>query len=134
MQRHQIDLPTPRRGPTGPLGEQLAVTHLEDDDRLDVVVRNWSRRHGDVRGELDVVAVDHDRGLVVVVEVKARRSLRQGGPLVAVTPRKQARIRSLTALFLRDEDLPCRRVRFDVVGLLLPPSGPGRLTHVPGAF
>lgn len=135
MQRHRAALTTTRpTGALGPAGERLAIAHLTGDDRLEVVCCNWRRRHGEVRGELDVVALDHPARSVVVVEVKARRSERHGGPLVAVTPAKQARIRALTVALLQDVAVPYRRVRFDVVGLLLPPAGPGRLDHVPGAF
>lgn len=135
MPRHSAHLarPTPH-GPVGPVGEDLAVAHLADDDGLEVVARNWRLTDGEVRGELDVVALDHARGTVVVAEVKTRRSDRHGGPLVAVTPRKQARIRSLTGLLLREAGLPYRRVRLDVVGVWLPPGGPARLEHLEGAF
>lgn len=135
MTRHATALPAAdRREPLGPLGERLAVAHLTSDDGLALVVRNWRLRTGEVRGELDAVALDHRTRTVVVVEVKARRSDRHGGPLVAVTPRKQGRIRSLTAALLRDVDLPYRRVRFDVVALWLPVDDDGRLEHLQGAF
>lgn len=135
MQRHRAALTTTRlNGALGPAGERLAVAHLIGDDRFEMVCCNWRRRHGEVRGELDVVALDHGARRLVVVEVKARRSERHGGPLVAVTPAKQARIRALTAVLLQDVTTPYRRVRFDVVGLLLPSDAPGRLEHVPGAF
>lgn len=134
MQRHAAPLSMRTRGPLGPLGEHLAAAHLDADDALDVVHRNWALREGELRGELDVVALDHLTRTVIVVEVKARRSERHGGPLLAVTPAKQAKIRALTAALLRAEDLHYRRVRFDVVGLLLPDRGSGRLEHVQGAF
>lgn len=135
MSRHVSSVPGPRpRAQLGPRGERLAVTHLTADDGLELVVRNWARRTGELRGELDVVALDHEHRAVVVVEVKARRSERHGGPLSAVTHRKQAKVRALTAALLRETSLPYRRVRFDVVGLLLPPTGDGRLSHVLGAF
>ena len=135
MHRHATPVTGPRpSGPLGAVGERLAVAHLVTDDGLEVVHRNWRRAHGELRGELDVVVLDHTARTVVVVEVKARRSQRHGGPLVAVTPAKQARIRSLTAALLRDLDHPYHRVRLDVVGILLPARGPGRLEHVPGAF
>lgn len=135
MDRHAAHLTTTRsRGPLGPLGERLAAAHLTADDGLEVVHSNWRRRSGEVRGELDLVALDHARRTVVVVEVKARRSERHGGPLVAVTHRKQSKVRSLTAAMLAEADLPYRRVRFDVVGLLLPTRGDGHLEHVLGAF
>ena len=135
MPRHSAQLtPVTTDGPLGPLGEDLAVAHLTADDALEVVARNWRVGSGAVRGELDVVALDHARSTVVVAEVKARRSDRHGGPLAAVTPRKQARIRSLTALFLREAALPYRRVRLDVVAVWLPSGGGGRLEHLEGAF
>lgn len=135
MDRHAAPLDSTRlRGPLGPLGERLAAAHLTGEDGLEVVLRNWARRHGEVRGELDLVAVDHTSRTVVVTEVKARRSDRHGGPLLAVTRRKQARVRSLTAAMLREVSLPYRRVRFDVVGLLLPAREGGRIEHLLGAF
>ena len=134
MSRHSCPLTTWPDGALGAVGEDLAVDHLRDDDRCEVVARNWRLRTGTVRGELDLVALDHLRGLVVVVEAKTRSSDRQGGPLVAVTAAKQRRIRRLTSAFLREAQLPLRRVRFDVVGVWLPPRGDGRLEHLQGAF
>lgn len=135
MSRHAAPLAvTHRTGPLGPLGERLAVAHLTGDDGLEVAACNWAVRSGELRGELDVVALDHAARLVVVVEVKARRSDAQGGPLAAVTHRKRARIRTLAAAMLRHEELPYRRVRFDVVGIWLPGGGQDRLEHLQGAF
>lgn len=135
MPRHTCtDLRVTGEGPLGRLGERLAVAHLAGDDGLDVVATNWALRSGEVRGELDVVTLDRRRGLVVVVEVKTRRHDDLGGPLVAVTPRKQAKVRALTAALLVEGGMPFRRVRFDVVGLLVPTGTRGSLTHVEGAF
>ncbi len=137
MTRHTaapVHLTSPSDDPLGVIGERLALAHLVGDDGLDVVACNWRVRTGEVRGELDVVALDHRAGLVIVVEVKARRSDAQGGPLAAVTPRKQQRIRALTGRLLAESELPYRRIRFDVVGLWLPRGVAGRLEHVEGAF
>lgn len=117
---------------TGAVGEQLACELLTNVG-LEVVARNWRVAAGDLRGELDVVALDHDAALVVVVEVKTRRGGGFGGPLAAVTPRKQARLRRLAVAFLVAADLPYRRVRFDVVGVRLD-HDPPRLEHVREAF
>lgn len=135
MPRHRCtDLLVTGPGPLGRTGERLAVAHLAGDDGLDVLATNWRLTRGELRGELDVVALDRRRGLVVVVEVKARTCDDLGGPLVAVTARKQAKVRRLATAMLVEGRLPFRRVRFDVVGLLLPPGGRGELTHVEGAF
>lgn len=132
MHRHTTTVARPPTGPLGPVGEHLAVAHLRDDG-LEVVTTNWAVRSGLVRGELDVVAFDETAGAVVVVEVKARRSMAHGGPLVAVTPTKQRRIRALASAWLQAEAVRSRRVRFDVVGVLLR-DGEAVLDHVPGAF
>lgn len=120
------------RGAVGRRGEDLAAEHLTAQG-LDVVARNWRLATGELRGELDLVALDHAAGLVVVCEVKTRRGDGYGGPLAAVTPRKQARIRALTVALLTVAELPYRTVRFDVVGVWLT-SGHPRVRHVVRAF
>jgi putative endonuclease len=116
----------------GRLGEDLAADHLVADG-CQLVARNWRLTAGELRGELDLIAVDPAGGSVVVCEVKARRdAARFGGALAAVPPRKAARIRALTAAFLRDARLPYPRVRLDVVAVDV-----GRdpvLTHVVAAL
>jgi putative endonuclease len=109
-----------RRPPveTGGHGETLACEHLHNLG-LEVVARNWRISDGGLRGELDVVALDHANGLVVFVEVKTRRGSGFGGPLAAVDHRKAARVRRLAMAFMARAQLPYREVRFDVVGVRL---------------
>jgi putative endonuclease len=117
----------------GDLGEELAARHLRCDDGLDLVARNWRLAAGELRGELDLVALDRRGGVVVVCEVKTRRdAARFGGALAAVPPRKRARVRALTAAFLREAALPYRRVRLDVVAVDL--GSASVLTHVEAAL
>ncbi|MCA1782185.1 MAG: YraN family protein [Intrasporangiaceae bacterium] len=105
-------------GSLGTLGEDLACRHLVADDRLTIVARNWRLSAGELRGELDVVAVDEALGCVVICEVKTRRDAeRYGGALAAVSPRKRAKVRTLAGAFLRDAALPFHRVRLDVVAV-----------------
>lgn len=86
---------------------------------MEVVARNWRIADGDLRGELDLVALDHDAACVVVVEVKTRRGGGWGGPLAAVGRRKQVTLRRLAMAFMVRADLPYRDVRIDVVGVRL---------------
>lgn len=130
--------PAPDSGPdprpaVGRHGEALAARHLESAGYR-ILARNWRVALGEVRGELDLVALDPSGGVVVVCEVKTRRGDRYGGPLAAVTPAKQARIRALALAFLRDGRVPAREVRFDVVGIWLRRGAPPRIEHVVGAF
>jgi putative endonuclease len=118
--------------PPGELGEALAAEHLVADG-CELVARNWRLTAGELRGELDLIAIDPAAGSVVVCEVKARRDAeRFGGALAAIAPRKAAKVRALTAAFLREARLPYPRVRLDVVAVDL-----GRepvLTHVLAAL
>lgn len=113
----------------GRVGEDVAVRYLEGAG-LVVLARNWRAAGGEVRGELDIVARDGD--VLVFCEVKTRRGAGTGGPLAAVTPRKQAQLRQLAAAFLSGH--PHRRsgVRFDVVGITLPRGGPAAVEHLRG--
>lgn len=122
----------PSRAAVGARGEQLACDFLTSLG-LEVVARNWRIALGELRGELDVVALDHGNRQVVVVEVKARSGGGFGGPLAAVTPRKQARIRQLAVMFLVEARLPYPHVRFDVVGVRFDHDPPG-IQHVMEAF
>jgi putative endonuclease len=116
----------------GARGERIAADHLTAAG-LEIVARNWRVAAGPVRGELDLIALDHAAAQVVVCEVKTRTGPGFGGPLQAVTQRKQARIRRLAVAFLVEAGLPYRQVRFDVVGIRLDQRPPA-VQHVVGAF
>ncbi len=103
---------------TGSVGEQLAAEHLAAMG-MEVVARNWRINQADLRGELDIVALDHLNALVVIVEVKTRRGQGFGGPLGAVDARKRARLRRLAMAFMAQAQLPYREVRMDVIGVRL---------------
>lgn len=120
-----------RRTTLGQRGEQLAAEFLTDIG-LQVVARNWRLSSGLVRGELDIVALDHDRAQVVICEVKTRQDRRFGGPMLAVTPSKQTKIRRLAMALLSEAELPYRAIRFDVIGIVW--GEPPALRHLEGAF
>ncbi|MFD4292725.1 YraN family protein [Rhodococcus sp. NPDC058532] len=111
----------------GAFGEELAVGHLLGRGMV-VLDRNWRCRYG----ELDVIA--EDDGAVVFVEVKTRTGRGFGTPAEAVTHAKRARIRRLAGLWLREQPRGWRRVRFDVVSVLVPPRSAPELTHLEAVF
>ena len=111
----------------GVRGERIAAAYLTDAG-LRVVDRNWRCREG----ELDLVAREGDA--LVFCEVKTRRGTGYGHPVEAVTPRKQARLRLLAHRWLAAHDAHAPDLRFDVVGVLVPASGPALVTHLRGAF
>jgi hypothetical protein len=64
--------------PVGRLGECLAARHLAADG-LELVARNWRIADGELRGELDLIAVDRATATLVVCEVKTRRDAARFG-------------------------------------------------------
>ena len=110
----------------GRYGERVAAAYLEGRG-WQVLDRNW--RGPD--GELDIVALR--AGELIVVEVKTRRGLGFGHPAEAVTARKRARLRRLTAQWLAAHEVRPRSLRIDVIAVLVPRSGAARVEHLVGA-
>jgi putative endonuclease len=109
----------------GRYGEDLAAAYLENAG-LRILERNWRC----AIGELDIIA--HDGARLVVCEVKTRRSERYGTPFEAVSPRKVRRLRQLAVRWLELNDIHAPEIRFDVIGILQPASGPPTLQHLRG--
>jgi putative endonuclease len=110
----------------GRYGENLACAELQRRGYA-ILERRYRTRFG----EIDIVC--RDRGMIVFVEVKARRSSSFGGAAEAVTAQKQRRIAQMAVDFLsrrRLHDHPCR---FDVVAVSFGRGGP-RVDVYEGAF
>ncbi|MFI6500836.1 YraN family protein [Nonomuraea typhae] len=110
----------------GRRGEQLAVEYLESEG-MEIIERNWRCRHG----EIDILARDGSR--LVVVEVKTRSSRSHGSALESVRPAKLRRLRRLAALWLAGQPHSFRTVRVDVVALERF-AGDFAIRHVRGAI
>ena len=119
--------PPDLRAALGAYGERVAVRALTEAG-LQVLDRNWRCREG----ELDVVALEG--AALVFCEVKTRTGTGFGHPAEAVTPAKQRRLRLLARSWLATHDEHAPDLRFDVVGVHVPPSGPPRVTHLRNAF
>jgi len=94
----------------GILGERLACEELIRRQYAIVATRHRTRF-----GEIDIVS--ERAGVLVFVEVKARRSARRGSAVDAVSPRKRRRIAAMALDYLAWTgrlDKPCR---FDVVAI-----------------
>jgi len=109
----------------GKRGEELAVQYLKDKGYR-ILDTNWRFGHN----ELDLMALDGN--ILVVAEVKTRRSNILGEPEMAVTREKQrAIIRSANAYIKwkhRTEE-----VRFDIVSILIR-GDQVTIHHIPDAF
>jgi putative endonuclease len=114
-----------QRSALGAHGEELAAKHLIEQGMV-LLDRNW---RCDL-GEIDLVL--RQGRILVVCEVKTRSSLAYGSPLEGVTEQKAARLRRLAARWLADHELRPPDVRIDLVGVLVPASGPVEIDHVRG--
>jgi len=109
----------------GRYGEDVAARHLITDGFV-VLDRNW---RCDI-GELDIIA--RDGRVLVVCEVKTRRSTRHGSPFEAVTERKLHRIERLGLRWMQERGVRPSSFRVDVVSVLRPATGPTVVEHVRG--
>jgi putative endonuclease len=112
----------------GAYGERRAVEYLINEAGMCVLDRNW--RCPD--GEIDIIA--RDGRDVVFVEVRTRRGPGFGTPAESVVEQKVDRLRRLAGKWLAASAIRPREVRFDVISVLRPPTGPARIDHVRGAF
>lgn len=112
----------------GAYGERRAVEFLVHEAGMVVLARNW--RCAD--GEIDIVARDGTD--LVFVEVKTRRDHTFGPPGEAVVAAKRRRLRRLALQWLAESGVRPREIRFDVVSVLRPRSGPAQVEHLRAAF
>ncbi len=109
---------------TGTYYEDLAAEYLIDQG-YDILERNFRRRGG----ELDIVAKKD--GILVICEVKYRRTGRTGASLEAVDYRKQKKISQMAGLYLLSHGYSSNtQLRFDVIGF----DGEKKMTHIKNAF
>ena len=111
----------------GDFGERVALQHLQ--------ARGYRIRERNFRtraGEIDIIA--EGGGVLVFVEVRARRGSALGSAAESVTPAKQRRLLALAEAYAQDRpDLPLER-RIDVIALDLAPDGRLlSLRHIEGA-
>ena len=109
------------------MGEDLAVAEIERRGYA-VLERRYRTRFG----EIDIVS--DDRGVVVFVEVKARKSNRHGLAAEAVSFRKQRRIGAMALDYLAWTGSLNRRCRFDVVAIEGAGTDQQRVRVIPDAF
>lgn len=93
----------------GEQAEQQALDHLLKQG-LELLERNYRCKNG----ELDLVMMDQK--ILVIVEVRFRKSERYGGALESITRRKQSRIIAATEHYIVNHQMN-QPIRFDVVAI-----------------
>jgi putative endonuclease len=101
----------------GDHGEDLAAAALKKQG-YKILERNYTTP----LGEIDLVA--RQGKILVIIEVKTRKSTRFGSPQEAVSAAKQAKLRRLADYYLKDKRLSGAPVRFDVVAITLADADP----------
>ena len=111
----------------GILGETLAAEELVRRGYAILATRYRSRF-----GEIDIVS-EH-AGVIVFVEVKARRSARRGSAAETISMRKRRRISAMALDYLAWTGRLSRRCRFDVVAIDALGSSGQQIRVIEGAF
>ena len=83
-------------------------------------------------GELDLIA--DDQGILVFIEVKARRGQYFGGAAYAITTRKKQQIIKLASYYLSQHGLTNQHCRFDAILVVGTNEHSLQLTHIEQAF
>lgn len=108
-------------------GESLARSYLERKGYV-YLTGNFKRAHG----EIDLIMKDSDT--LVFVEVKTRRNRRYGEPVESVGFTKQNHIKYGARVYVNSHHITDTPIRFDVVEILVLPSGEVKFRHTKNAF
>jgi putative endonuclease len=100
---------------TGKEGEKIAAAFLKKNG-YQIIEKNYRCP----LGEIDIIA--REKGELVFVEVKTRRSSELGYPEQAVGINKQKKMSQLALWYLQKKDADME-ARFDVVAVSISPSG-----------
>ena len=101
---------------TGKEGEKIAAVFLKKNG-----YRISDINFCCVLGEIDIIA--RDKGELVFIEVKTRKSGELGYPEQAVGIRKQKKMSQLALWYLQKKNITDACARFDVVAITMLPSG-----------
>jgi len=112
----------------GQWGERRCERFLKKKG-LKKLARNFSCK----TGEIDLIMVDKDR-TVVFVEVKTRLDETFTPAEMVVTFAKKTRLHRAARYFLTINDIKDRPYRFDIVTIVLGPTGREQIRHYENAF
>lgn len=110
----------------GKIGEDLAVEYLQDKG-YQILERNWRSGHK----EIDIIALNDD-DVLIIVEVKTRKSDDFGEPDIAVGITKQRMLIWAADAYVRYRNLDVD-VRFDIISIVISDAEP-EIEHIEDAF
>lgn len=108
----------------GAWGERTATQYLMGQG-LEILAANWHCP----RGELDVVACDHE--MLVFVEVKTRTDAKDASERIieSFTPRKREKLLAAIHHYLSEHGMEVRDWRLDLIAVFWRPNEAHRLKH-----
>lgn len=112
---------------TGGRGEKLAADYLKGKGFI-IMDMNFTCP----LGEIDIVA--RKGNLLVICEVKTRKSKKYGSPELAVNHQKRARLIRLAKFYVKQKKLYEMAVRFDVISIYMLQNEKPELKHIEAAF
>lgn len=115
-----------RRQKSGVRGEAIAVRQLKKKG-YKILETNYLTK----LGEIDIIA--KDKGSIVFIEVKARRTVHFGSAKEAVSTQKQKKISMVALYYLKTTNQLTAKARFDVVAVNLNRDKP-RVEIIKNAF
>ncbi len=84
------------------------------------------------KGEIDIIAEDGD--ILVFIEVKYRRNMEKGDPLLAITQSKIKQLKKIAEGYYFINKIKSRDCRFDVISLLGDLNQNPEIYHIKTAF
>ena len=110
----------------GKRGEQAAINYLIKEG-YEIIETNYRDGHN----EVDIIALKDNT--LSFVEVKTRKNTKYGRPADMVSDEQQDRIIE-TAFKYRKEKHPEKKVRFDIMEVIINENEPEKLCFLPGGF
>ncbi len=111
----------------GKKGELIAKKYLQSNGYI-VLNTNYRNKIG----EIDIIALDKNKELLVFVEVKTRTSLKYGYAYEAVNIRKQRKIVNCSYIYIKQNKYMNFQPRFDIIEVYL--TSDAKLNHIENAF
>lgn len=96
----------------GKWGEDLAADYLERKG-FTIIERDWKSG----RRDLDIIALDEDKNVVVFVEVKTRRNRLFGDPEEAVDYHKRQNLQQAISHYVNFKHIH-QAIRFDIISIV----------------
>jgi putative endonuclease len=112
----------------GKIGEDIAKKFLEKND-YKILQKNYRISK---MGEIDIIAFKDNT--ICFVEVKLRNSDRYGSPIEAVNENKANKIRRISTIYLKNNNIMDNEIRYDVIGIKRGKNKDYIIEHLKNAF